>query len=119
MTTPKLLTKLGNMHRTSLPLSGEIRIDEFWAKIGKLGRYANLCTAMNAPITCFNAPKVEGAFTLLNKTATEFMPSMRVQCSRIECNFKCTISKQGVWVFHFTTSCESKNETCFEASLAL
>lgn len=28
---------------------------------------------------CFNGPKVEGAFTLMNKTATEFRSSMSVR----------------------------------------
>ena len=32
----------------SLLPSGEIGIDDFWAKIEKLGRYVNLCAVMNA-----------------------------------------------------------------------
>ena len=62
----------------SLPPFDGIGIDEFWAKMEKLNRYPNLCAVMKAAITCFNGPKVEGAFTLMNNTATEFRSSMSV-----------------------------------------
>lgn len=63
----------------SLPPFDGIGIDEFWAKVEKLNRYPNLCAVVKAAITCFNGPKVEGAFTLMNKTATEFRSSMTVR----------------------------------------
>ena len=63
-----------------------LRLDDFWASVFRLRnadlsapRYANLANVVKAALTCFNGPKLEGSFTIMNFTATESRPRLAVQ----------------------------------------
>ena len=63
---------------TDLPSYQDVAIDDYWVQVEKLNLFPNLCSLVKIALTCFNGPKVEGAFTLMNMTSTEYHPSLAV-----------------------------------------
>ena len=59
-------------------------LDRFWCSVFNLKnalsepKYHELQKLILPALTCFNGPKVENAFTLMNMTMTEFRPSLTV-----------------------------------------
>lgn len=62
-----------------------VPLDEWWHSIGNMKnadssrRYEYLHSLVKAVITCFHGPKVEGSFSLMNMTSTEFRPRLSVE----------------------------------------
>lgn len=63
---------------SDLPSFDNLDIDEYWNLINKTNMFPNLSLMVKAALTCFNGPKVEGSFTLMNMTSTEYRPSLEV-----------------------------------------
>ena len=55
------------------------RIDNWWFKLSKTDKYAFLCNASLALLTCFHGPKVESSFSEMNDLLDPQSSRMKVQ----------------------------------------